>query len=84
MSNLEGRLKRLEETTRANREERFVYILPNLEEEEDEETPYRVKVSSKLWAHAIRGGPFTDEEIQSLRQKYGEEGLESRRGSKNE
>lgn len=39
MSNLEGRLKRLEETIRANREERFVYILPSLEEEEDEETP---------------------------------------------
>ena len=31
-------------------------ILPNLEEEEDEETPYKVKISPDLWAHAMAGG----------------------------
>jgi len=58
---------------RQKHEQRFIYILPNLEEEEDEETPYKVKISSDLWAHAMAGGPFTSDEIRELREKYKEE-----------
>lgn len=34
------------------------------------EDPYMVKVSPDLWAYAIKGGPFTDNEIQRLKEKY--------------
>ncbi len=73
MNTLERRVERLEQRMGAKREQRFIYIMPNLEEEEDQETPYCVKISADLWAHAIGGGPFTNEEIRRLRQEYNEQ-----------
>jgi hypothetical protein len=73
MKSLDRRIARLEVKYNTSCGQRFVYILPNLEEDEDEETPYQIKLSSDLWAHAIRGGPFTAEEIDELRNTYGDE-----------
>ena len=44
--------------------QRLIYVMPNLEEGECEETPYMVKISSDLWAHVF-GGPLTDKESRS-------------------
>ena len=55
MSNLLRRIERLEKLGQKH-EQRFIYILPNLEEKEYEETPYKMKVSPDLWAHAMAGG----------------------------
>jgi hypothetical protein len=75
MKNLERRIERLENELTAKHGPRSIYIHPNLGEEE-EETPYQVQVSSELWAYAMGGGPFTDEEIRQLREEYSEESIE--------
>lgn len=33
------------------------------------ENPYSVEIFPELWAYAIRGGPFTEEEIRQLRKE---------------
>lgn len=73
MNQLERRLERLEQRMGLKRERRFIYIMPNLEEEEDQETPYKVKISRDRWAHALAGGPFTAEEIRGLKEEYADE-----------
>ena len=72
MNNLVRRIERLEEKLQAKSEGGIIHIIPNLEEN-DQETTYKVKVSHELWAHAIGRGPFTKEEVRSLREKYGGE-----------
>ena len=74
MNNLERRIERLEEKLLAKHGPRLIYIHPNLGEGE-EETPYQVKVSSDLWAYAMGGGPFTEQEIYRLREEYSEDRL---------
>jgi hypothetical protein len=76
MNNLERRIERLEEKLLAKHGPRLIYIHPNLGEGE-EETPYQVKVSSELWAYAMGGGPFTEEEIRQLREEYAKDDLVS-------
>jgi hypothetical protein len=48
---------------------RLIYLTPNLELDEPEETPYLVKLSSDVWAHVF-GAPLSDEEIRNLRKEY--------------
>lgn len=55
MSNLDRRIKWLEQRMGAKQGQRLIYIVPNLEEGEGEETPYQVKISSVLWAYAFGG-----------------------------
>jgi hypothetical protein len=78
MSRFEQRLTRLEQRMGTNPGPRLIYLTPNLEGDESEETPYSVKISSKLWAEAF-GGPFTKEEIDKLREEYAEERRSPRR-----
>jgi hypothetical protein len=78
MGRFEQRVTRLEQRMGTNHRPRLIYITPNLEEDESEETPYSVKISSELWAEAF-GGPFTREEIGKLREEYAEERRSPRR-----
>lgn len=41
---------------------RLIYLTPNLEAEEGEETPYCVKLSSEVWAHVF-GRPLSNDEV---------------------
>ena len=75
MKNLERRIERLENKLALRHCLRLIYVYPH-PDEEDEETPYQIQLSSDLWAHATRGGPFTEEEIRQLREKYSEERIE--------
>ena len=52
---------------------RLIYITPDLQRNELEESPYLVKLSSGVWAHVF-GAPLSDEEIRKLREEYSEEG----------
>ena len=72
MGRFEQRLTRLEKWTGTKHGPRLIYITPNLEGDESEETAYSVKISSELWAEAF-GGPFTKEEIGKLKEEYAEE-----------
>ena len=68
MNNLGRRIDRLEEKLRINREPRVIVITIN--PDDLPEDPYLAKISSSEWAFAIRGGPFTSEEIRELRENY--------------
>jgi hypothetical protein len=78
MGRFEQRVMRLEQRMGTKHAPRLIYLTPNLEEDESEETPYSVKISSELWAEAF-GGPFTKEEIAKLREEYAEERRSPRR-----
>jgi hypothetical protein len=68
---LAGRLERLEKRMGAKQGPRLIYLMPNLEEEEDEqETPYCAKISSDVWAHVFGSGRLTMEEIHRLKEEY--------------
>ena len=83
MKNLERRIERLEDKLSPKYGPRLIYIYPHPDEEE-EETPYQIQVSSELWAHAMRGGPFTEEEIRRLKEKHRGEKVEKEPESKKE
>ena len=72
MGRFEQRLTRLELRMGTKHAPRLIYLTPNLEGDETEETAYSVKISSELWAEAF-SGPFTKEEIDKLREEYAEE-----------
>jgi hypothetical protein len=72
MSNFDIRLGRLEQRMGVKQRRTVIYITPNLEKDEGEDTPYEVKISSVLWAHAFGGGSFTEDEILWLREEYGD------------
>jgi|SoiMethySBSTD1v2_1073268.scaffolds.fasta_scaffold1946411_2 hypothetical protein len=71
MNALARRLERLERRTTVKVGPRLIYITPNLEPHELEESPYLVKLSSDLWAHVF-GAPLNDDEIRKLREEYRE------------
>jgi hypothetical protein len=82
MNRLQRRLERLEQQTRAKPGAPLIYLMPNLEEGEGQETPYSVKISSELWAHAF-GAPLTEDDIRELRVEYGDERSGSEPKTKN-
>jgi hypothetical protein len=49
---------------------RLIYLMPNLEAEEGEETPYCVKLSSEVWAHVF-GRPLSSDEVKKLKAEFG-------------
>ena len=49
---------------------RLIYLMPNLEADEDEETPYKVKLSSVVWAH-VSGTPLSSDEVKKLKDEFG-------------
>lgn len=65
---IKQRLDRLEEETGMKPESRVTVITinPYLDVHEG---PYMVQISPDLWAYAVRGGPFTDEEIRELKEE---------------
>ena len=66
MNNLGRRIGRLEEKLGPNREPRVIVITINPDDLPEDR--YTAKISSNgQWAFAIRGGPFTDEEIRELK-----------------
>jgi hypothetical protein len=69
MSRFEQRLTRIEQRTETKPAPRLIYLTPNLERDESEETPYSVKISSEVWAHVFGSGPFTTEEIDKLKRR---------------
>jgi hypothetical protein len=67
VNNLGRRIERLEEKLGKNREPRVIVITIN--PDDLPENRYTAKISSGgQWAFAIRGGPFTDEEIRELKE----------------
>lgn len=64
---IKQRLDRLEEKVGMKRESRLLLITidPN---KLAQEGPYTVELFPDLWATALRGGPFTSEEIRQLRE----------------
>jgi hypothetical protein len=44
--------------------------MPNLEADEDEETPYKVRLSSVVWAH-VSGTPLSSDEVKKLKDEFG-------------
>ena len=66
MSNLYRRIERLEQRMGVKPGPRLIYLTPNLEDADAEETPYQFRISSGVWA-SVFGGPLTDEEIRKLR-----------------
>jgi hypothetical protein len=71
MSRFEQRLTRIEQRMGTKSGPRLIYIMPNLEGDESEETPYSVKIAPRMWAESF-GGPFTTAEIDRLREEYAE------------
>lgn len=72
IKNLNRRIERLEEMVVPKHGPRLIYIMPNLEEEEPEEGPGLVKLSSSCWAHVF-GEPLIPDKIWRLKQDYNEE-----------
>lgn len=66
MGSLEQRLARLEQRVEVKPGPRLIYLMPNLEDADGEETPHQFRISSGVWA-SVFGGPLTDEEIRKLR-----------------
>ena len=73
MNNLARRTQRLEEKLETKPGPRLIYLTPNLEGDETEETAYSVKISSEVWAYVFSSGPFTTEEVDKLREQCAEE-----------
>ena len=69
MTDLDRRIERLERRTGVKCGPRTIYITPNLESEDPEETPYLVKLSTDLWAN-VYGEPLSDDGVRKLRQEY--------------
>lgn len=69
MSNLYRRIEQLEERLGAKAEPRVV-VITNVTPLGGEETPACVKFAPERWAIAIRGGPFTSDEVEELREEY--------------
>jgi len=68
VGSIKQRLARLEEEIGMKHEPRVrvITINPNKNAHED---PYTVEIFPDLWADAMRGGPFTPEEIHQLRKE---------------
>lgn len=70
MNNLSRRIERLEQRLSAQHgEQQLVYVGPNLESDDSEETPWSVKIAPGVWAMAF-GARFTAEQIDALRKEY--------------
>ena len=69
MSNLTRRVKRLEDEIGQSDEARLL-IITNVAPWNGQETPDCVRIAPDRWAIAVRGGPFTDEEIRKLREEH--------------
>ena len=72
MNTLERKVKRLEQRMGVKPGPRMIYLTPNLEDADGEETPYQFRISSGVWA-SVFGEPLTDEEIHKLREEHNEE-----------
>jgi hypothetical protein len=72
LNSFHRRIERLEQRMGVKPGPRLIYLTPNLEPDEPEESPYLVKLSSDVWAHVF-GAPLSDEEIRNLREEYNEE-----------
>ena len=70
MARFERRLDRLEQRMAVKPGPRLIYLMPNQEAEEGEETPYRVKLSSEVWAHVF-GRPLSSDEVKKLKAEFG-------------
>lgn len=70
MSRTEQRLQRLERRIGLKPGPRLIYLMPNLEADEGEETPYCVKLSSEVWAHVF-GRPLSSDEVKKLKDEFG-------------
>ncbi len=70
MTRFRRRLDRLEQRMAVKPGPRLIYLIPNLEAEEGEETPYFVKLSSEVWAHVF-GRPLSTEEVKKLKDEFG-------------
>jgi hypothetical protein len=69
MKQLDRRVQRLEKMAGLKLEPRFIYFAPNLEEDEGDETPYFVKVSSEVWVDVF-GGRLCSEEIKKVKEEF--------------
>jgi hypothetical protein len=69
MSALKRRLDRLERRTEIKPGSRIIYLTPNLDSEEPEESPYLIKLSPDVWANVF-GAPLSEEEVRQLKEDY--------------
>jgi hypothetical protein len=70
MARFKRRLDRLEQRIAVKPGPRLIYLMPNLEADEGEETPYCVKLSSEVWAHVF-GRPLSSDEVKKLKAEFG-------------
>ena len=71
MNNLDSRIDRLGEKLGTTRERRATVVTNVGPRVGESENPRAVRIAPDRWAYAIRGGPFTSEEIRKLREKHG-------------
>jgi len=64
------RLQRLERRMGVKPGPRLIYLAPNLEASEGEETPYFVKLSSEVWAHVF-DRPLSSVEVKKIKDEFG-------------
>ena len=69
MNQFERRLARLEKRLEIKPGPRVIYLMPNLEADEPEETAYLVKLSSEVWAH-VSGPGLSTSEIEKLKEEF--------------
>jgi hypothetical protein len=69
VNRLDRRLEQLEQRMGVKPRRRLIYLGPNLEESDTEETPYRVQLSSEIWAHVFGAG-FSNNEVEKLKQEF--------------
>ena len=68
--NLERRIERLEEKLGAKSEPRVLVITNVRFDHTDGQPPSLIQFVPEVWAFAVRGGPFTREEINQLRNEH--------------
>jgi hypothetical protein len=68
MNKFNRRIERLEEKLGVKQGPHDI-LITNVDFWGGQEGPYTVELFRGLWAHAIGGGPFTEEEIRNLREE---------------
>ena len=71
MGRFEQRIQRLEGRMGVKRAPGAILITPQLDTDDDEESPFHIRLSAELWAHVC--APLTDDEIRALKDEFRED-----------
>ena len=70
MTKLERRLEWVKQRIGIRPRRRLIYFGPNLEENNGEETPHSVRLSSEIWAHIFGAGLSSNEAEKAKEDWY--------------